>query len=199
MSPNHQPPISGPGGQHEPPKDPDSDVDFVEAVEPTRRMGKTMAGIAWVIIIVMLTGFFQGWLDHRDNPNRSVRSAVGEDGRREVVLQRNRMGHYVANGSINGVPVVFLLDTGATGVALSPKLAREAGVPQGTPIVTRTANGNARGYLTQLESVKLGSIEQRSVRATVSPGLATGEVLLGMSFLKHLEMVQKGDTLTLRQ
>lgn len=170
-----------------------------DIVQPTRRMGTMMAGIAWVLIIVMLTGFFQGWLDHQDNPNRSVQTRVTEGGAREVVLQRNRMGHYVANGEINGVPVTFLLDTGATGVALSPQIARLADVPHGQPIVTRTANGTARGYLTRIDSVRLGNIEQRGVRATISPGLATEEVLLGMSFLKHLELVQKGDTLTLRQ
>jgi len=162
-------------------------------------MGKAMAGIAWVIIIVMLTGFFQGWLDRQDNPNQRIQGQVTEDGRPEVVLQRNRMGHYVANGAINGVPVVFLLDTGATGVALSPDIARQAGVALGKPVMTRTANGTARGYLTRLDSVQLGNIEQRHVRTTVSPGLATDEVFLGMSFLKNLEMTQKGGTLTLRQ
>ena len=55
------------------------------------------------------------------------------------------------------------------------------------------------GFLAQLDSVAVGEIEQTQVRATISPGLATREVLLGMSFLKHLELVQKGDTLTLRQ
>ena len=109
------------------------------------------------------------------------------------------MGHYVANGTINGVGVTFLLDTGATGVAISPELAQRTGAPRGKSILTRTANGTAQGFLTRLNSVQLGAIEQNNVPAQIAPGLATGQVLLGMSFLKHLEMVQRGDTLTLRQ
>lgn len=162
-------------------------------------MGVAMAGIAWLIIIVMLTGFFNGWLDHQANPNQRIATAVNDDGRKEIVLQRNRMGHYVARGHINGVPVTFLLDTGATGVALSPELAKAAGVKPGRPIMTRTANGPARGYLATLDSVKLGGIEQFNVHATISPGLGSGDVLLGMSFLKNLELIQRDNRLLVRQ
>ena len=73
-----------------------------------------MAVLAWVALLVVLTLFFQDKLLDRVNPNRDVQSSRGEDGRIEVVLERNRMGHYVADGSINGVSVTFLLDTGAT-------------------------------------------------------------------------------------
>ncbi len=162
-------------------------------------MGTLMAAMAWLVVMIMLTGFFSGWLDHQTNPNQGLATTVNEQGQREVVLVRNRMGHYVTDGWINGVAVTFLLDTGATGVALSPAVAKAAGVPRGRAITTRTANGTAQGFLAQLDSVAVGEIEQTQVRATISPGLATREVLLGMSFLKHLELVQKGDTLTLRQ
>ena len=165
----------------------------------TRKMGTVMAGIAWLIIMVMLTGFFSGWLDRQVNPNQHVTTAINGQGQREVVLKRNRSGHYVADGTINGVAVTFLLDTGATGVAISPAVARAAGATRGRPIALRTANGTAQGFLTELNRVTLGDIEQYGVPATISPGLATKEVLLGMSFLKHLELVQKGDTLTLKQ
>ena len=167
--------------------------------ESARGLGRGMSIIAWIVLLGLMTTFFQGKLDDRRNPNRTVSSSLGEDGRAEVVLERNRMGHYVANGTINGVRVTFLLDTGATGVAISPELAQRAGAPRGKAIMTRTANGNAQGFLTQLKSVQLGAIEQNNVPAQIAPGLATAEVLLGMSFLKHLEMVQRGDTLTLRQ
>ncbi len=162
-------------------------------------MGRGMAVVAWLVLLGMLTVFFQGKLADQQNPNRDVYSTRAEDGRVEVVLQRNRMGHYVADGSINGVAVTFLLDTGATGVAMSPGLAQQVGAPRGQAVMTRTANGNVEGYLTRLRSVQLGAIEQNNVRASVAPGLAIDEVLLGMSFLKNLEMIQRGETLTLRQ
>ena len=122
--------------------------------ESTRGLSRGMSIIAWIVLLGMMTAFFQGKLNDQSNPNRTVDSSRSEDGRAEVVLQRNRMGHYVANGTINGVNVTFLLDTGATGVAISPELARRAGAPRGKAIVTRTANGNAQGFLTKLKSVQ---------------------------------------------
>ena len=65
--------------------------------------------------------------------------------------------------------------------------------------MSQTANGTVRAYLTRLDSVRLGAIEQNQVRATIAPGLGSEQVLLGMSFLKNLEMIQRGDQLTLRQ
>lgn len=158
-----------------------------------------MSVLAWVTLLGLLTLFFQDQLADQANPNRNVSSGRADDGRIEVVLQRNRMGHYVADGTINGVPVTFLLDTGATGVAISPELARAARAPQGQAVMSQTANGTVRAYLTRLESVRLGAIEQTEVRATIAPGLGTEQVLLGMSFLKNLELIQRGDQLTLRQ
>lgn len=162
-------------------------------------MGTVMAAMAWIILLAMLTAFFNGWLDRQENPNRAPESRLTSDGVAEVVLKRNRAGHYVTDGFINGVEVTFLLDTGATGVALSSEVARATGAVPGKAIMTRTANGNAKGYRTTLKTVTVGNIEQRHVPATISPGLATREVLLGMSFLKHLELTQRGNTLTLRQ
>lgn len=165
----------------------------------SKALGKGMSVLAWVTLLGLLTLFFQDRLADQANPNRDVSSGRGDDGRIEVVLQRNRMGHYVANGAINGVPVTFLLDTGATGVAISPELAQEVRASRGQAVMSQTANGTVRAYLTRLESVRLGAIEQNQVRATIAPGLGTEQVLLGMSFLKNLEMIQRGDQLTLRQ
>ena len=61
------------------------------------------------------------------------------------------------------------------------------------------ANGIGTGYATRLDSVRVGEIELRNVSAGVTPGLVTEEILLGMSFLKHIEFTQRGDKLILRQ
>lgn len=164
-----------------------------------RTIGRFMAIIFWLLVLIALTSAFQRFLAYKNNPNQRVASSIGVDGRPEVVLKRNQQGHYVANGFINDVSVTFLLDTGATGVALPLAVARAAGVPRGPTVTTKTANGPAQGFLTELETVRLGAIEQRAVGAVVSPGLAMDEVLLGMTFLKNLEITQRGNTLTLRQ
>ena len=117
----------------------------------------------------------------------------------EVALTRNRMGHYVVTGRINGRNVEFFLDTGATHVALSESLARELDLKRGASMFTQTANGTIVTYQTVLDSVEIGDIEIHDVTASINPNMAEQNVLLGMSFLKHLEIVQRGDRLLLRQ
>jgi len=164
-----------------------------------RRFGTGMQVLAWISLLALLTLYFSDVLERQRNPNQAVATAVGEGGAREVQLERNRMGHYVASGTINGEPVVFLLDTGATGVAIPDALARRLGLPRGRPFMTATANGAARSYQTRLGEVAIGDIRLHDVEAAITPGLTMNEVLLGMSFLKHIEFTQRGTTLTLRQ
>ena len=158
-----------------------------------------MQAIAWVIFMVLLVFFFNDLLGKRENPNQSVSTQYHQDGVREVVLQRNRAGHYVVSGAINGQPVVFMLDTGATGVAIPDAVANRIGIKRGQPFPTRTANGVSTSYAALLDSVSVGDIYLRDVRAGITPGLTSEQVLLGMSFLKHIEFTQRGDTLILRQ
>jgi aspartyl protease family protein len=136
------------------------------------------------------------WLARENNPNPNhLLQQQGQAG--PVVLKRNRAGHYVADGEINGERVVFLLDTGATQVALSKPLAQRLGLKLGPAVTVQTAAGPAPGYQTRLDSVRLASIEMRNVTALVSDGLSPDMVLLGMNFLKRLEMIQRGDELIL--
>lgn len=152
-----------------------------------------------VILLVLLTFLFNHILDRQHNPNQVLEGRT-LGGMNEITLQRNRNGHYVANGAINGIPVVFLLDTGATDVAVPSALARKLGLRSGMPINLQTANGSVTGYSTYLENVTLGNIQQQNVRAIINPGMnSQDEVLLGMSFLKHLELIQRGEQLTIRQ
>lgn len=163
-----------------------------------RRIGRGMIYAAWILALGLLTLFFNDFLDRQHNPNRDLQAAVAEGARTEVVLKRNRAGHYVAPGTINGQPVVFLLDTGATDVAVPDTLARRLGLEYGPGSVSRTANGNIQTWSTRLDSVDLGGITLYDIRASILPNMPGNEVLLGMSYLKRLELVQRGDTLLLR-
>ncbi|MDJ0861725.1 MAG: TIGR02281 family clan AA aspartic protease [Gammaproteobacteria bacterium] len=165
----------------------------------SKRLGFGMIVAAWVVLLGLLTVLFGNVLETQQNPNRQVQGRVLDNGIREVVLQRNRSGHYVANGRINGQPVRFLLDTGATTVSIPAGLAGSIGLERGRPQLAQTANGVVTTYATRLDSVELGELSVDNVRANINPGMRGGEVLLGMSFLKQLEFTQRGDTLTIRQ
>jgi len=165
-----------------------------------RGLGKGMMIGAWVLLLALLTLYFGDVLERRNNPNQAPGGSVSDGGVKEVVLRRNAQGHYVASGSINGHPVTFLVDTGATDVAISQRLADRLGLERKGGAFSRTANGVVAVWQTTLDRVKLGVIEQRNVRASILPDFKPwDQVLLGMSFLKHLELVQKDGTLLLRQ
>ena len=158
-----------------------------------------MQALAWLVLMTLLVIFFTDLLQKQHNPNQSLDTRIATDGMREVVLTRNRAGHYVTDGMINGEPVVFMLDTGATGVAIPLDVAQRIGVQRGRPMQTQTANGIATSYTATLDSVSVGGIELNEGAAGIVPGLRTSEVLLGMSFLRHIEFTQRGNTLILRQ
>lgn len=164
-----------------------------------KRLGTIMQALAWVVLLGLLALWFNDVLERRHNPNRVLETRFGEDGIREVVLQRNRFGHYVTSGEINGEPVVFMLDTGATGVAIPEDIALRLNLERGRAYRTQTANGVAISYATSLDIVSVGEIALGNVSAGIVPGLKTSEILLGMSFLKHIEFTQRGDQLILRQ
>lgn len=165
----------------------------------SQRLGKGMTLVTWLLVLGLLTWLFDGWLDEARNPNQQVDSLITADGMREIVLQRNRAGHYVVTGSINGAPVEFLLDTGATEVSIPQAVAEGLGLQAGAPQSAQTANGVIVTYATLLDRIALGDIVLDDIRANINPHMGGEEVLLGMSFLKHIEFTQRGNTLTLRQ
>ena len=161
------------------------------------KIGKSMTMISWLMVLGLLTLVFARFLESEQNPNQSPQAFIAENDKKVVVLKMNRSGHYVASGKINQVPVEFLLDTGATDVAISEQLARKLNLEITGRTMSQTANGVVPSYRTMLDSVTIGNITLNNIRASIFSGLPGGEVLLGMSFLKQLEMVQKGKTLTL--
>lgn len=163
-----------------------------------RRIGKWMIFSAWLLGFAMVTLYFSYFLEKEQNPNQSVYSRQGESGETEVVLKRNRYGHYVATGSINAVTVQFMLDTGATDVAIPAKIADKLALSKGPEKRYSTANGMVTAYSTVLDSVSIGPIVIENVRASINPGLKGKQILLGMSVLKRIEFTQRGDTLILK-
>ena len=109
---------------------------------------------------------------------------------------------YVVLGSINGFPVKFIVDTGATLVSLSGREAKRLGIDYrvvGTPGRSSTASGIEKIYVVNLDKVKVGDIEIRNVRGAVHDGDFPPATLLGMSFLSRLTMRQDGLVLELEK
>lgn len=152
---------------------------------------------AWLLLLGLLTLLFSQWLERRNNPNRELKVITLDGAGQAVVLERNPAGHYVAPGRINGIDVTFLLDTGATYVAVSSTLAQRAGLSRGAATQSSTANGVVRSWLTTIDRVQLGPIVMREVKATILPNMPEYEALLGMSFLKHLSLKQQGGELVI--
>jgi aspartyl protease family protein len=169
-----------------------------KVIHPGRRTGKFMLAGAWLLVMVLLTLYFRGTEEKKRNPNRSIDSLTTAS-YTEIQLNQNRSGHYLARGHINGVEVTFLLDTGATLVAIPYHLKDRLGLRPGMAISTQTANGRSTSYLTKIDRIELGGIELRDVKAGLASGLTGDQILLGMSFLSEMELLQQGNSLTIRQ
>jgi len=153
---------------------------------------------AWVIALLLASSLFNDLLEKQHNPNLNLNQSSSE-GERKVVLKRNKYGHYVATGEINQQQVVFMLDTGASDVSIPANLADRLRLQRGTEVTYQTANGPITAYRTVLDEVRLGNIRLQNVRASINPAVNEEVILLGMSFLKHLDFHQQGNTLTLQQ
>jgi aspartyl protease family protein len=118
----------------------------------------------------------------------------------EVKLSSDARGHFVSPGQINGRGVSFMVDTGATLIAMGQDEAERIGLAykNAQKIGVRTANGDAVGYLVTLNSVRLGDVEVFNVQAVVQP-LPMPYVLLGNSYLTRFQMKRENDTMTLQR
>lgn len=171
----------------------------MQAQDPSQRVGQWFLWVAWAMALGFAYWFFQGVLDKQHNPNQSPLTTASPDGRKTVALIANKQGHYVGTLLINGLPTAFMLDTGATTIAVPEAVAAQLGMKKGMVHTVDTANGTARAYTSHIDTLQLGEIELTDLPATIAPGMEGDEILLGMSALKHLEFVKRDKTLTLIQ
>ncbi|CAM3789740.1 retropepsin-like aspartic protease family protein [Rheinheimera salexigens] len=168
-------------------------------INSSKGFAKGFSIIAWLLLMAMLYLFFQDAIDAQLNPNQQLNSSIGTKGEVRTVLIRNRAGHYVGTALVNQHPIDFMLDTGATTVAITVEAARQLGMPQGQAMQVNTANGLTTAYRSQIAQLQLGDIILYNIPASIVPNLAGTEILLGMSALKQLEFHQQGNQLTLIQ
>lgn len=135
---------------------------------------------------------------------RHISSTYASAPRQEIAVRvwPDKSGMYRAIGSINGFPVSFLVDTGATHIAMNAAQAKRLGIDYrvvGKQGYASTASGVVKQYMVLLDRVAVGDIELRNVSAGVIDGMHPADVLLGMSFLSRLDMAREGKMLELRK
>lgn len=129
----------------------------------------------------------------------SVTASAGPVSNDPVSLYADSRGHFTGNLSINGASLKYLVDTGATTVALNSGDAKFAKIDyeKGEQVAVSTANGNVSAYLVKLNTLKIGTITLNNVEATVTEGGSPAIVLLGMSALNKLDMKRDNSIMTL--
>lgn len=144
----------------------------------------------WIALATVLYAGFSLYL----KPRSATINAEGE-----LVIPRHRDGHYYVDGEVNGKAIRFLVDTGASRVAVSESFAQAAGLPMGQPITLHTANGAITGRLVPDVSVSAGKFRVSSTSVTVGLiGMQQDQGLLGQSFLSEFDLRITGKQLVLR-
>lgn len=119
---------------------------------------------------------------------------------RQVSINADQLGQYRVRGLVNEQPATFLVDTGASVVAMSSRLANQLGIDyehtgkRGTVV---TASGRAKSHFVLLNEVTIGALTRRNVRAAVVEGDYPVEILLGMSFLRDVQLQENNGVLLL--
>lgn len=161
--------------------------------QPTRRLMRmgTLGILAFWLVV--MTALYFG-MQYAMKPQGVTVTADGA-----VVVPRHHDGHFRVAGSINGVPVMFLVDTGASLVAVTDALARKAGLEGGEPITFQTANGQRAGRVVASESVTVRSLAVSGLRVgTGYTGRSDDDALLGQNFLRHFDVEMGRDRMVLR-
>jgi len=162
-----------------------------------RNIGEMVKNLLiWVVIIL---GFATGWLYQDQARDMALRLAGGlapgrpvtltDENGSAVLIRKSLNGHFEAAGEVNGEPVSFLIDTGATSIALSHDDALRIGFTDDDlryTLIINTANGQARAAPVRLNTVTVGSVARSGLRAMVAEPERLDQSLLGMNFISSL-------------
>lgn len=159
--------------------------------EQYSKAGRWMFLMAWIILFVVMYLSFS-YFSKQESTVHFVSTS-------EFVLNADSEGHYRIKGKINGVGVLFLVDTGATSVAVPQKLAEQLNLKGRYPITVSTANGEVTGFLTRIPELSFGEFVLKDIKAIIIPNSDDDTVLLGMNVLSQFNIVQQGKQLILKR
>lgn len=161
------------------------------AVQPGRALWRLNFAMAlfWVAVL----GLMYVGMDYYLQPSAQVVQADGS-----LRIPRHRDGHFYADGSINGQPVRFMVDTGASAIAVTDELAQKAGLEGGEVAQFRTANGTRTGRLVRAQSIVVGPLQVNHLTVgTGYTGRTAQDALLGQNFLRQFDVLMRGDVMEL--
>lgn len=153
-------------------------------------LGHIVALTIWIIISTAIYLYF----DARQKPTIAVASADLASG--QIIIPRSIDGHYYVRGAINGHPVDFMVDTGASIVSISHDIALSTGLPGGIPANFLTANGTVMGRIVSGQTIEAGGIVVEDLNIGI--GVGGNIALLGQNFLRKVDVLQSGDKMVLR-
>jgi aspartyl protease family protein len=156
--------------------------------------GLKLAPLGIVLFWALAIGGVYWAFDQVLKPKPAVVSANGD-----LVISRSRDGHFYVPGLVNGEPVRFLVDTGASLVTVGAALANKARLADGHPTTFQTANGSVAGRVVSGVTVAIGPVSVTNVRVGVGLfGLDDEAALLGQSFLSKFDVLLQKDQMVLR-
>ncbi|WP_262337388.1 TIGR02281 family clan AA aspartic protease [Legionella genomosp. 1] len=153
--------------------------------------GRRMFIITWILLFGLLFIFFYY---HGQSDKGRVESHPGK-----VIIKADAQGHYRIDGAIDGQPVHFIIDTGATLLAIPEKVARELNLNGRYPIRMQTAKGTVEGSLTRVNKLSFGNFTLYDVKAVIILGAEDDMLLMGMNVLSHFSLTQTNKTLVIKK
>ena len=151
--------------------------------------------VFWLVIFGSMAFMFYRWHDMNFG---GVEKITDSDKMRTVLIRMDSNNYYRAYGTIDGIKVRFIIDTGANSVAIPEWLAKKIGIKYLHEMRVQTAGGEVRGYLARIKHLTVGSIQLYNIRAMVMQD-DSKYILLGMSALRQLEFRQRDNFLVLIQ
>ena len=149
----------------------------------------------WLFFLVVLILLFSEWHENKYGQKAKI---VTNDVENKVILRMNQSNYYHATGEINQVKVSFIVDTGASSVAIPASIAELASLKPLGSIAVQTASGNIQAQMTWIKKLTIGPITLQNIKAIIMPNYSK-HVLLGMSALKKLTLKQHKHRLELIQ
>jgi aspartyl protease family protein len=169
-----------------------------ESANRHKKAGKFMLMVAWFMLLGIGFIFFK-WHEISKSGAHNTLATRSSTGSIELQIPITHGSRYEVFGKINNQKVLFLIDTGATIVAIPEKIAQKAGLTKGMAIDMLTAGGSSKAYLTKIATLTIGEeIVINNVSATINPDMPEDTVLLGMGALRQLEFTHTQDKLYIK-